>query len=110
MTQSRQGKSHQELDAFADTTRNPRFDYLAKLLREGGRTALGNLVDGNPKGPLIVDFDPTTACNFSCPECISADLLNKEKIPTKRIEELIREFAAAGVQGIVFIGGGEPLA
>lgn len=95
---------------FSDRATDPRFDYLAKLLRHGGRPALSRLVDGNPSGPLVIDFDPTTACNFSCPECISADLLNKARIPTARIETLIAEFAASGVQGIVFIGGGEPLA
>ncbi|MES2937892.1 MAG: radical SAM protein [Pseudomonadota bacterium] len=93
-----------------DKLRNPRFDYLGKLFRQGGRDALRDLVAGNARAPLVVDFDPTTACNFSCPECISADLLNKDKIPSERIDELMREFAAAGVQGIVFIGGGEPLA
>jgi hypothetical protein len=29
---------------------------------------------GELRGPQLVEFDPTTACNFSCPECISADL------------------------------------
>lgn len=61
-------------------------------------------------GPLIVELDPTSACNFQCPECISADLLNKGGIKDERLMELIGEFHEAGVKGIIFIGGGEPLA
>ena len=87
-----------------------RFDYLAKLFSANNREALRDYFAGHLTGPLVVDFDPTTACNFSCPECISANLLNKEKISSERIEDLLREFARAGVKGIVFIGGGEPLA
>ena len=26
-------------------------------------------------GPEVVEFDPTTACNLGCPECISGSLL-----------------------------------
>ena len=87
-----------------------RFDYLTKLFGTRVREGLNAFVEDRLENPLIVDFDPTTACNFSCPECISADLLNKEKIPGDRIRELMAEFARAGVKGIIFIGGGEPLA
>lgn len=61
-------------------------------------------------GPLIVELDPTTTCNFQCPECISADLLNKDGIEDERLMKLIDEFHNTGVKGIIFIGGGEPLA
>lgn len=87
-----------------------RFDYLRKLLRQDNVTKLRDFVDGRLSGPLIVEFDPTTACNFSCPECISADLLNQDSISESRIKDLIEEFSRAGVQGVIFIGGGEPLA
>lgn len=61
-------------------------------------------------GPLVVELDPTTACNFSCPECINANLLNKGGIEDERLTGLIDEFHDTGVKGIIFIGGGEPLA
>jgi MoaA/NifB/PqqE/SkfB family radical SAM enzyme len=88
----------------------PRFDYLAKLFRLENRQALQDFVHDRLTGPLIVEFDPTTACNLSCPECISGDLLNRGAIPEDRVRSLIDEFARGGVQGIIFIGGGEPLA
>jgi MoaA/NifB/PqqE/SkfB family radical SAM enzyme len=87
-----------------------RFDYLAKLFRLENKQALRDFADDHLLSPLIVEFDPTTACNFSCPECISGDLLNQGAIPEERIRTLIDEFARGGVQGLIFIGGGEPLA
>lgn len=87
-----------------------RFDYLRKLFRAEFRDSLRAFVAGELNAPLLIEFDPTTACNYSCPECISADLLNQEHIPAERIDSLMHEFARAGVQGIIFIGGGEPLA
>lgn len=88
-----------------------RFDYLAKMFGERSRATLEAYLRGDPdQAPLVVDLDPTTACNFSCPECISADLLNKDRIPTPRLQALIPELARAGVRGVVLIGGGEPLA
>jgi MoaA/NifB/PqqE/SkfB family radical SAM enzyme len=87
-----------------------RFDYLAKLFGRRLRDDLIAYLSGNRRGPLIVDLDPTTACNMECPECISAELLNKGKLPTHRLEELISEIHSSGAKAIVFIGGGEPLA
>jgi MoaA/NifB/PqqE/SkfB family radical SAM enzyme len=90
---------------------NPRrFDYIAKILSASMRTALKEYVDGNSRGPKVVDLDPTTACNFSCRDCISADLLNKDALDAERIDSLLAELAEVGVKGVVFIGGGEPLA
>lgn len=61
-------------------------------------------------GPIIVELDPTTACNFSCPDCINILLLNKGQIEESRTIALIDEMHKAGVKGVIFIGGGEPLA
>jgi MoaA/NifB/PqqE/SkfB family radical SAM enzyme len=87
-----------------------RFDYLRKLFQSDLRPALREYMSGTLKGPLLIEFDPTTACNYSCPECISAGLLNKDHIPAHTIDRLLREFVRAGTKGIIFIGGGEPLA
>jgi len=59
--------------------------------------------------PLVVEFDPTTACNLACPDCINRDLLNQGLFTRKRIKELAQEMVSAGVKAIVLIGGGEPL-
>lgn len=87
------------------------LDFIHKLLQPEVRTRIEEVVKKRTSsGPLIVEFDPTTLCNLICSECISKDLLNKGQIQPRRTLELIREFHNAGVKGIIFIGGGEPLA
>ncbi len=66
--------------------------------------------DKGSKSPLVVEFDPTTACNLACPDCISRDLLNQKLFTRDRIKELVKEMVDAGVKAVVLIGGGEPMA
>jgi MoaA/NifB/PqqE/SkfB family radical SAM enzyme len=87
------------------------LNFVNKVLQPEVRSRIEEYVrERKTRGPLIVEFDPTTACNFQCPECISLGLLNKGQISPGRTLELINEFHNAGVKGIIFIGGGEPLA
>ncbi len=87
------------------------LNFIDKLLQPELRPRLQQYVEHRrTSGPLIVEFDPTTACNFECPECISAGLLNKGQFKSGRTIELMKEFYRAGVKGVIFIGGGEPLA
>jgi len=60
--------------------------------------------------PIVVEFDPTTACNLACPDCISRELLNQGFFSRERIRYLTKEMVDAGVKAVVLIGGGEPLA
>ncbi len=60
--------------------------------------------------PLVVELDPTAACNLACPGCISEDLVSVGKsFSGKRLIQLGHEFIDQGVKAIVLIGGGEPL-
>jgi len=87
------------------------LSFVAKLLQQSLRGRVEEYVrTRTTSGPLIVEFDPTTACNFTCPECINILLLNKGRIEVTRALALIDEFHRAGVKGVIFIGGGEPLA
>jgi sulfatase maturation enzyme AslB (radical SAM superfamily) len=61
------------------------------------------------EAPMVVEFDPTTACNLHCPDCISGDLLNQGAFERERIREITREMVDAGVKAVILIGGGEPL-
>lgn len=91
---------------------NPEIlNFTSKMLQPNVLPRIQEYVENQKtSGPLIVELDPTTNCNFQCPECISADLLNKGGIEDERLDQLIDEFHDAGVKGIIFIGGGEPLA
>lgn len=62
------------------------------------------------EAPYIVEFDPTTQCNLACPDCISGALLNQDEFSNDRVIALTREMIAAGVKGVILIGGGEPMA
>ena len=86
------------------------FDFQGKLLSRNHWSNLKGYINEDGSVPAIVEFDPTTACNFSCPECISRDLLNRTCIDADTIKKLFTELANMGTKGIVFIGGGEPLA
>lgn len=88
------------------------LDLTAKLRQ---RTVLERIQQtdwpgGQSPAPLVVEFDPTTACNLACPDCISRDLLNQGYFSRERIRDLTREMVDAGVKAVVLIGGGEPLA
>lgn len=86
------------------------LSFLEKLLQSSLRPQLEEYLKRRTlSGPLVVEFDPTTVCNFDCPECISIELLNNGAITLERAFELLTEFQGCGVKGIIFIGGGEPL-
>ncbi len=71
----------------------------ARQVAMGGRLA----------APLVVDLDPTTFCDLACPECISMNVLNQGQFSSERLLALADELAQAKVQGVILIGGGEPL-
>jgi MoaA/NifB/PqqE/SkfB family radical SAM enzyme len=60
-------------------------------------------------GPEVVEFDPTTACNLGCPECISGKLLGAGGFSRESIQSILDSFVKLGVKAVVLIGGGEPL-
>lgn len=67
-------------------------------------------VKGN-SSPLVVELDPTAACDLACPGCISEDLIALgNRFSEDRLLELGREFIDCGVKAVILIGGGEPLA
>ena len=74
-------------------------DFIARALWSKSATA-----------PLVVELDPTTACNLACHDCISANLLNQGAINSERLLKLAQEFSDNGVRAVVLIGGGEPMA
>ena len=61
------------------------------------------------RGPISVNLDLTTACNFSCPHCVDSRLLNTgdymDLDTTKKSIETLRDH---GLLSVILIGGGEP--
>ena len=63
------------------------------------------------RGPLVVEWDTTEACNLACPGCISEDLVsNSTSFSADRLMEIGKELYEIGTKAVVLIGGGEPLA
>jgi len=60
-------------------------------------------------GPEVVEFDPTTACNLGCPECISGSLLGAGGFSRSSILSILDSFVKLNVKAVVLIGGGEPM-
>ncbi|WP_458413068.1 radical SAM/SPASM domain-containing protein [Schinkia sp. CFF1] len=85
------------------------MNFKDKLLSENYRDWLTNFVNKGTTYPQIIELDPTTNCMFSCPECISSDVLHGDTFSKEMLFNMITEFKQIGVKGIVFIGGGEPL-
>ncbi|MDP3988025.1 MAG: radical SAM protein [Candidatus Levybacteria bacterium] len=84
--------------------------FSDKLLQPSLRPRLLEYIDKKTtSGPVVVELDPTTACNSACPECVNLNQLNQGQIESERLKNLMVEFKNAGVKGIIFIGGGEPL-
>jgi len=67
--------------------------------------------DKGTDSPLIVELDPTAVCDLACPGCISEDIIaTGNSFTYDRLIELGKEFKDNDVKGVIFIGGGEPLA
>lgn len=86
------------------------LDLSAKLANPAIMQAVSGAAHGrSSNAPVVVELDPTSFCDLSCPECISASLLNQSRFSPKRLMELASEFITNGVRAVILIGGGEPL-
>jgi sulfatase maturation enzyme AslB (radical SAM superfamily) len=65
---------------------------------------------GFPKyGPISINIDLTTACNFSCPHCVDSRLLNTgDYLDLDTIKRSIETLQKNGLRSVILIGGGEP--
>lgn len=61
------------------------------------------------KGPVSVNLDLTTACNFRCPHCVDSGIINTgESLNLDSIKESIDTLQENGLLSVILIGGGEP--
>ena len=60
-------------------------------------------------GPLSINLDLTTACNYACDHCIDWDSLNSPvRHREEELRDSIRELCERGLRSVILIGGGEP--
>lgn len=87
-----------------------KLDLVDKLYQESIFPSAFRVASGERlEVPLVVDLDPTTFCDLSCPECISKLIINNGQLAKDRLETLAAELAASSVKAVILIGGGEPL-
>src|SRR3990167_2825275 len=68
-------------------------------------------LSGKNPSPITVELDMTNICNHRCPECVSSYFQNIDKsfLSQSIVLRIIKELSDAGVRGLIFTGGGEPL-
>lgn len=60
-------------------------------------------------GPLSVNLDLTTACNYACDHCIDWEALNLAvRHEEAELFDALRTLRARGLRSVILIGGGEP--
>ena len=87
-----------------------KLDLVDKLYQKSIFSSVLRVATGERlEAPLVVDLDPTTFCDLSCPECISKLIINNGQLASDRLVTLAAELAASPVKAVILIGGGEPL-
>ncbi len=62
-----------------------------------------------PIGPVSINLDLTSACNFACPHCVDSGIINTGKaLTTEEIMQSVDLLAQHGLKSVILIGGGEP--
>ncbi len=60
-------------------------------------------------GPVSINLDITSACNFSCPHCVDSKIINTGKqLDTEAILRTIDTLHQLGLLSVILLGGGEP--
>ncbi|MFC1588220.1 radical SAM protein [Planctomycetota bacterium] len=102
------------------------YDFSAKLrqpsvlpvLKEYVKWWAGIRLADNPEllfsqapdyGPLSINIDLTTACNYACEHCIdSASLNQKNRFVHDDLKQALDLMCRKGLRSVILIGGGEP--
>jgi len=86
-------------------------DAYVRWQRASDRARLAGLPAPDPPahGPISINLDLTTACNYRCDHCIDWNILNS---PQRHLDETLRAsittLARRGLRSVILIGGGEP--
>jgi hypothetical protein len=60
-------------------------------------------------GPLSINLDLTSACNFACPHCVDSGIINTgESLDYSIIRTSLETLRQRGLLSVILIGGGEP--
>lgn len=82
---------------------NPQMKLLYHLDR------INDWMQGNEAKPILVEFDPSNACNLKCNFCTFNYMKDGQNFPEDKINSTLEDLKEAGVKAINWTGGGEPL-
>ncbi|HQP29736.1 MAG TPA: radical SAM protein [Deltaproteobacteria bacterium] len=102
--------SHKEHDFSAKLRQNSVIgglrDYITwqRALRKGEHRARLPR-----RGPVSINLDLTSACNFACPHCVDSTIINTAStLDFDTIRTSVETLADQGLLSVILIGGGEP--
>ncbi len=96
---------HKEYDFSTKLTQRSVIERLRAYIRwqRGSEDAIP------PYGPVSVNLDLTSACNFACPHCVDSGIINTgEQLDLTTICATVDTLRSQGLLSIILIGGGEP--
>ena len=92
------------------------FDPQAKIIANSDRVL--DFLQGKNPAPILVEVDPSNACNHGCYFCISSyihlpesknlETFDRSIMPKDVLLNLCQDFIDMGVRAINWTGGGEP--
>ena len=98
--------------------RDREFDFSSKLRQESIIKRLSEYISWQRNsahqrpphfGPISINLDLTSACNFSCPHCVDSKIINTgEYLRLDDIKRTIRVLHSHGLLSVILLGGGEP--
>ncbi len=60
-------------------------------------------------GPVSINLDLTSTCNYSCSFCVDSNLINAGKsLALEDVKKLLDTLHSHGLRSVILIGGGEP--
>ncbi len=100
---------HKEYDFSTKLTQRSVIERLKPYIRwqRGSAKRLpGHLP---PYGPVSVNLDLTSACNFACPHCVDSGIINTgQQLDLKTVCDTVDTLRSQGLLSVILIGGGEP--
>jgi len=92
------------------------FDPKSKIIANADRVV--DFLKGKNPAPVLIEIDPSNACNHGCYFCISSyihlpeskglETFDRSIMPKKILMDTCRSFVDMGVRAINWTGGGEP--
>lgn len=106
--------AHDYHDFQSKLLQRPAWDQVQKYVRwqrmaDDAESNGDNIPLPQSMGPLSINLDLTTACNYRCDHCIDWDILNSGlKYNEDKLRSSLSELADRGMKSVILIGGGEP--